>query len=84
MPPIRSSVLERRALLAIFISFNREIISPYSRCTKKGLVYIAIIAPSSRQPSSCLECTKANTCLLYDVRSVSLNKYIFLTHFTSL
>ena len=51
MPLIRSSVLEYRALLTISISLNREIISPCSCYAKKGLVYITIISPSSRQPS---------------------------------
>ena len=43
MPPIRSLVLEYCTLLIISISFNGEIISPYSYYTKKGLVYIIII-----------------------------------------
>ena len=43
MPPIRSTALKRRALLVASISFNKEIISPYSRYIKKGLVYIIII-----------------------------------------
>ena len=45
MPPIKFTTLERYTLLTIFISLNKEIISPYSCYTKKGLVYIAIIAP---------------------------------------
>ena len=77
MPPIKSLVLERCALLTASISLNKEIISPYSRCIKKGLVYIIIISPSSYQPSSCLKYPKANTYLLYNVRLVSLNKCIF-------
>ena len=44
MPPIRFSVFKRHALLTISISLNGEIISPYSCCVKKGLVYIAIIS----------------------------------------
>ena len=43
MPPIRLSAFKRYALLAIFISLNKEIISPYSRYIKKGLVYITIM-----------------------------------------
>jgi len=42
-----------------------------SRCAKEGLVYVAITAPSSRQPSSCSECTKSNVRSSCDVRSVS-------------
>ena len=77
MPPVRSSASTRRVLLAALISLNVEIISPCSCCAKKGLVYIAIAAPSGRQPSFYLECTKANTCSSCDVHSVSDNKYIF-------
>ena len=84
MPPIKSTMSERCALRAISISLNREIISPCSRYVKKGLVYIIIINPFSRQPFSCTECTKLNTCALCNMRSVSLNKCIFFTYFTSL
>ena len=44
MPPIRSSAFKYRILLTASISFNGEIISPYSRYIKKELVYIAIIS----------------------------------------
>ena len=47
MPPIRLFMSKRRALLAISISLNGEIISPYSYYTKKGLVYITITDPFS-------------------------------------
>ena len=47
MPPIRSIILERRIFFTTSISFNKEIISPYSRYMKKGLVYIIIITPFS-------------------------------------
>ena len=43
MPSIRSFVFKYCTLLAMFIFLNKEIISPYSRYTKKGLVCIAII-----------------------------------------
>ena len=75
MPFIRSSTSKRRTLLAASISFNKKIISPYSYYAKKGLVYIIIISPSSRQPSFYFKCTKANIYLLYNVYSVPLNKY---------
>ena len=78
MPPIRSSTSKRRALLSASISLNREIISPYSCCAKKWLVYIAIISPSSYQPSFYLEYTKANTYFVCDMRLIPFNKYIFL------
>ena len=77
MPFIRSLASIYRALLAASISLNGEIISPYSRYAKKGLLYIIIIAPFSRQPSSYFKYTKANTHSLCNVRSVSTNKYIF-------
>ena len=67
MPPIRSTILERRALFTVSISLNKKIISLYSCCMKKGLVYIIIIALSSRQPSSSLEYTKVNTYSLCDI-----------------
>ena len=81
---IKSFIFKRYALLATSISLNREIISSYSRCIKKGLVYIAIIEFFSRQSFSYTKCTKLNTYMLCDMRSVSFNKYIFLTYLTSL
>ena len=77
MPLIRSLTSIRCVLLAISISLDSEIISPYSRYTKKGLVCIAITAFSNRQPSFYSKCTKANTHSLCDVRSVFTNKYTF-------
>ena len=77
MPFIRSLASVRCVLLAASISLNGKIISPYSCYAKKGLVYIAIIALFSCQPSSYSKCTKANTYFLYNIRSVSTNKYIF-------
>ena len=64
-------------LLAISISLNSKIISPYSYYVKKGLVYITIITPFSHQPSSYSKCTKVNTYSLYNMRLVSTNKCIF-------
>ena len=81
MPPIGSSTSKYYTLFTAFISFNREIISPYSCCIKKGLVYITIIFLSSCQPFSYSKCTKANTYLLYNVRLIPFNKYRFL-HYT--
>ena len=77
MPFIRSLASVYCVLLAASISLDSKIMSPYSCCVKKGLVYIAIIALFSCQPSSYSKCTKANTCSLCDVRLVSTNKYIF-------
>ena len=78
MPLIRSTASKRCALLAAAISFNKEIISPYSRYTKKGLVCIIIISPFSRQPFFYSKCIKANTRLLYNIHLVPLNKYRYL------
>ena len=78
MPLIKSSVSKRRALLTASISLDREIISPYFCYAKKGLIYIIIIDFSSRQPSFYTKYTKLNTYMLYNMRSVSLNKYTFL------
>ena len=74
---VRSLVFKRRTLLAISIFLDGKIISPYSRYAKKGLVYIIITDPSGRQFFSYIKCTKSNTYILYNMRLVSLNKYIF-------
>ena len=77
---IRLSVSKRRALLAVSISLGGEIMSPYSCYAKKGLVYIAIIDPFSYQLFSYTKCTKLNTYILCNMRSVSFNKYIFFSY----
>jgi hypothetical protein len=79
MPPIRFTASECYTPFTISISFNREIINPYSRYMKKGLVYIALISPSRYQPFSYLECTKVNTQLLYNIYFIPFNKYTCLT-----
>ena len=70
-------MFKRCTLLTIFISLNKEIISPYSYYIKKGLVYIIIINPSSCQPFFYTKYTKLNTYALYNMRLISLNKYTF-------
>ena len=80
MPPVKSTASERCALLAISISLDGEIMSPYSRCTKKGLVYVAIIDSFGRQPFSYTKCTKLNICVSCNMRSVLLNKCTFFTY----
>ena len=47
MLAIRLTAFKYYALFTSSIAFNGEIISPYSRCAKKGLVYIVIAEPSS-------------------------------------
>ena len=44
MPSIRSLASVYYILLAVSISLNNEIISPYSYYAKKGLIYIIITA----------------------------------------
>ena len=51
-----------------------EIMPTYSHYTEKELVYIIIIALSSRQPSSYAKCIKLNIRLLYDICLVSNTK----------
>ena len=77
MPLIRSLASVYYVLLAASISLNSEIISPYSHCAKKGLVYITITAPFSCQPSSYSKYIKANIYSLYNMHLVSTNKYTF-------
>ena len=77
MPFIRSLASVYYTLLAASIFLNGKIISPYSCCVKKGLVYIIIIAFFNCQPSSYSKCIKANTYSLYNVCLVSTNKYTF-------
>ena len=77
MPFIRSLASVYCILLAASISLNSKIMSPYSYYAKKGLVYVTIIAFFSHQPSSYFKCTKANTYSLYNIYSVSTNKYTF-------
>jgi len=72
MPPVRSisSTVRRAHTVALVLSLG-EVMPLCSCCAKEGLVYIAIAAPSGRQPSSCSECTKSNVRLSCDVHSVS-------------
>ena len=83
MPAVKSLAFKYYALFTSSIAYNSEIISPYSCYAKKGLVYIVIANPSSRQFFSYSEYTKSNTYLLYNVCLVPLNKCIFLTCFIS-
>ena len=78
IPFIRLFASKRCTLLTTTISLDGEIISPYSYYMKKGLMYIIITDFFSRQPFSYTKCTKLNTCILCDMRLISLNKYMFL------
>ena len=83
IPTIRLTAFKYYAFFTSSIALDGEIISPYSYYIKKGLVYIIIADPSSHQPSSYSKYIKSNTCVSCNMRSVSLNKYTFLTHFNS-
>ena len=74
MPSIRSLVFKCCAYVIVTILLLGEIMPIYSYYTKKKLVYITIIAFFSRQPFSCIKCTKLNICLSCNVRSVSNTK----------
>ena len=74
---IRSLASIYYVLLAASISLDGKIMSPCSHYIKKGLVYIAITAPFSYQPSFYSKCIKANTRSLYDIHLVSTNKCTF-------
>ena len=76
MPPIRSLAFERCAYIVAVILLLSEIMPSYSCYKEKKLVCITIIASFSRQPSSCVKCTKSNIYLSCDVKSVSNAEYI--------
>ena len=83
MPIIKLIVFKRCTLLTSSITFNSEIMSPYSCYAKKGLVCVIIANPFNYQPFSYSKYTKLNTRALCDMRLVSFNKYIFLAYFAS-
>ena len=70
MPLIRSLASEHYTYIVAVIFLLGEIMPIYSRCTKKKLVYIIIIAPFSHQFSFCLKCTKLNMCLSCNVKLI--------------
>ena len=55
-----------------------EVMPLCSYCVERGLIYVAIAAPSGRQLSSYSKCTSSNMWSSYDVYSVSDTKYVFL------
>ena len=78
MPPVRSSASKRHTCVIAVILLLSEIMPTYSCCVLKGLVYITIIAPLGRQPSSCTKYTKLNIHSSYNVKLVSDAKYTCL------
>ena len=78
MPFIISLASKRRAYVIAVILLLSKIMPTYSRCVLKGLVYIIIMAPLSRQPSFYTKCIKSNMHLFYDVKLVSNTKCAYL------
>ena len=77
MPSIKSSASKRcTCIVAVILSLS-EIMPTYFRCVLKGLVYIAIIALLSCQPSSYTKYIKLNMYLSYNVRLVFNAKYAY-------
>ena len=87
IPPVRSSVSKRTTyyfkLVAVILLLS-EIMPTYSCYAEKGLVYIIIIVPLGRQPSSYAKCTKLNIRSFCNIKSVSNTKYIFLARLYTL
>ena len=76
MPFIKSLASKRRAYTVAIIFSLGEIMPSCSCCKEKKLVYIIIIALFSRQPSSCVKCTKLNMHLSCNIKSMSNAEYI--------
>ena len=75
IPPIRSTASRRYNKLITFIISINKVMPSYSYYIKKGLVYIAIVAPSGRQPSFCAKYIKVNMRSSYNIYSISNTKY---------
>ena len=87
MPFIRSLVSKHLAyyfkLVAVILLLSK-IMPTYSRCTEKGLVYIIIIALSSRQPFFYVKYTKLNIRSSCNIYLVFNTKCIFLAYLYTL
>ena len=84
MPFVRSLASKYCTYIVAIILLLSKIIPTYSYYILKGLVYIVIISPLSRQLSSYMECIKSNIYLSCDIRLVSTAKYtrsVFLINF---
>jgi hypothetical protein len=80
MPFIRSITFKRCVLLAISISFNKEIINPYSYYIKKGLIYITLSRRKRTLHLYVVTATnlgflRANTEILYSVQTGPSSSY---------
>ena len=71
MPSIRSLVFKRCARAVAVILLLGEIMPSCSCCKGKKLVYIIIVAPSNRQLSFYIKCTKSNIRSSCNIRLVS-------------
>ena len=76
MPLIRSLAFERRTCTVAVIFLLDKIMPSYSCYKEKKLVYIIIITPFSRQPSSYIKYIKSNIRLSCNVKSVFNTEYI--------
>ena len=76
MPPVRYLVSKRYAYIVLVILLLGEIMPIYSYYAEKKLVYIAIIALFSCQPSFCIKCIKLNMRLSCNIKLVSNTKYL--------
>src|SRR6266550_522842 len=81
--PVLLAFIKCACITSIILSLG-EIMSFYSYCAEKGLVYIMIASPTGRQFLSCAECTKANMHSLCDVRSAFDAKYTLLINLCNL
>ena len=84
MPFIRFLVSKHCAYIVKIIVLLSEIMSFYSCCIVKGLVYIIIINLSNCQPLFYSKCIILNVYSSYNIRSVSNTEYIFFIYLTSL
>jgi hypothetical protein len=80
MPSVRSLVSKHLAhhskLIAVILLLSK-IMPSYFRYTEKGLVYIIIMAPSSRQPSSCFKYIKLNIYSSCNIYFIFNTEYIY-------
>ena len=77
IPFIRFLVSKHHACVVAVILLLGEIMPSYSCYMEKKLVYIAIAALFSYQPSSYIKCTKLNMRLSCNIKLISNTKYIF-------
>ena len=84
MPFIKSLASKRWAKLVSTIILLGKIMPSYSRYIKRRLLYVAIIALFSCQPSSCAKCTQVNIRVSCNIHLVSNAEYIFFARLINL